>query len=147
MEQLKITAEQAAFHELGHALAGLDQGLDIYGVVIIDEGLSWGGLTHCTDDVPDELIKAYLTFLAAGPEASLVHCERTGAAVQDFAHDDRPHHAEVIRYAEAKNILGLPSWEMSSSDARGLVTQLWPRITDLVPVLVEKRSLTVGELR
>lgn len=142
----KLDAEAAAHHELGHALAGIDQGLAIYGIELGQVGSGWGGLTLCQDDVPDELIRGYLIFLAAGPQASLIHCEHTGAPVQDFDHDDRNHFAEVIRYAEARGVLGLPSYDRVSMDARNVVARLWPRIAELAPVLAEQRVMIRSEM-
>jgi hypothetical protein len=141
-----LDAESVAYHELGHALAGIDQGLIIHGIEFSPVDSGWGGLTLCQDDVPDSLIPAYLIFLAAGAQASLIHCERTGAPVQDFDHDDRVHFDEVIRHSASRGVSGLASYEQASADARAAVTRLWPRIVELAPKLAEQKVMLRSEL-
>ena len=141
-----LDAEAVAYHELGHALAGIDQGLVVYGIEFERCGQGWGGRALCQEDVPDELIPAYLVFLTAGTEASLIHCEQTGAPVQDFAHQDRVYHAGVVQYAAERGVSDLPSWEEAALEAREVVLRLWPRITALAPVLAEQKVMIRSEL-
>lgn len=141
-----LDPESVAYHELGHALVGIDQGLVIHGIEFSRVGDGWGGLTICDENVPDGLIPGFLIFLAAGPQASLLHCERHGARVQGFDYEDRKQFGEVTEYAQARGITGLLNYEQVSATARGEVERLWPRIVDLAPKLAEQKVIIRSEL-
>lgn len=137
---------EVAFHELGHALVGIDQGLTIYGIEFERVGNGWGGRAVVDDNVPDGLIPGFLLYVAAGPQASLLNCERNGAKVQGFDYWDRQQYGEVIEYAKGRGITGLLNYEEGSAAARTEVDRFWPRITELAPVLAEQKVMIRSEL-
>lgn len=135
-----------AYHELGHALVGIDQGLIIYGIEFIQVGNGWGGRALVDENVPDDLIPGFLLYVAAGPQASLLHCERHGARRQGFDHEDHQQFDEVIAYAAKRGITGLFTYEQASAAARVEVDRLWPRIDELAPKLAEQKVMIRSEL-
>lgn len=141
-----LDPESVAYHELGHALVGIDQGLTIYGIEFEQAGDGWGGRALVDPNVPDGLIPGFLLYVAAGPQASLLHCERHGARVQSFDYEDRRQFDEVIEYAKARGVTGLLDYEQASAAARAEVDRLWPRIVELAPVLAEKKVMIRSEL-
>lgn len=141
-----LDPESVAYHELGHALAGIDQGLTIYGIEFIQIGDGWGGRALVDENVPDELIPNFLIYVCAGPQASLLRCEREGLPVPSVDYEDHKQFDEVIEYAANRSVTGLGTYEEVSAKAREVVNRLWPRIAELAPKLAEQKVMLRSEL-
>jgi hypothetical protein len=131
--------QQAAAHELGHALVWQSLGLRVCELRVDDHGNGWADARFDQHD-PDDLYWHVLG-VAAGPEADRLWCDRhRGVWVESESF--KSDWSSLRRWLSNPRLREYTGWQISE-EARRLVDELWSDVERLAPRLADRGSLSL----
>lgn len=142
----QYTPQAAAVHELGHAYALLDAGVPMRLCMITTDPVNGATRMSQPDEITEDQALGVLVMYMAGPAATERLMVEAGVELAYRSSTDYASFASTRAVFEAHSPGVWPDQAETESLARQLIESYWGRILATVPLLVERGSLSTGEL-